>query len=223
MLGIKLLYNQPDKESLVVMVSATDESGSTGAVAANLAVSLAQAGKRVILVDLESTNPVISSLFGLGEQEGVSDFLYKQAERPTAMLPVIGLPTLRVWPIGTVEIDSARLMSQRLVDTLRTFKNEADIVICAVPMIQRPDTLLMASWSDGIVLVTTKGKTDEESLRDIFANIRMVNAVVLAAVLKSGTETRLLFERQREPLVGGKLAPAPIDGLSKRAGEHGQR
>jgi Mrp family chromosome partitioning ATPase len=114
-------------------------------------------------------------------------------------------------------------MSQRLVDTLRTFKNEADIVICAVPMIQRPDTLLMASWSDGIVLVTTKGKTDEESLRDIFANIRMVNAVVLAAVLKSGTETRLLFERQREPLVGGKLASAPIDGLSKRAGEHGQR
>ena len=223
MLGIKLLFSQHEKNARVVLVGATDETSSAGAVAANLATSLAQAGKRVLLVDLEGNNPVISSMFGLGEQAGVSDYLFRPADRPLSLVPVVGLPTLRVWPYGTVDIGSSQLMSQRLVDALRVYEDEADIILCAVPMINRPDTLLMASWSDGVVLVTTKGKTDEKTLRDIVANLDMVDGEVLAAVLKSGPETKLLFERQREQVVGGIPAGKPIDRLSSRAGENPQQ
>src|SRR5690606_7921985 len=92
MLGIKLLFSQQDKKARVVLVGATDDTSSAGAVAANLAVSLSQAGKRVLLVDLEGNNPVISSMFGLGEQTGVSDYLFRPADRPLSLVPVMGLP-----------------------------------------------------------------------------------------------------------------------------------
>lgn len=221
MLGIHLLYAEKERATRLVLLSATDAGGSAGAAAANLAITLSQSGRRVILVDLDGGEPAITAMFGLHNAEGVSDFLVSQASSPNTLVSIEGLPALIVWPFGRQRIDPAQVNSPPLIKALDAFRKQADVVLCAAPPAHRPDTLLLAARVDGVVLVTSKGRTTEKTLQDIAKNMQLVNAKPLAAVLRSETDASAggwhdWRRGAQEMRLGNQVTRAQVERLSNQ-------
>jgi len=159
-------------------------SGSLGegktTTASNLAVTLAQTGKRVIVVSCDLRKPRLHRFFGLTNDLGVTSILSGATTLAQAAQRPEGIETLRVLASGPVPTNPAELLGSArmdaLLDELRLF---ADLVIIDTPPILAvSDTLILAPKSDGVIVVadahrSSKGATEHtrEQLEQVGCNI----------------------------------------------------
>ncbi|HEX6386107.1 MAG TPA: hypothetical protein VF177_15660, partial [Anaerolineae bacterium] len=187
MLGTKLLLANGSKRLKSVLLSSGDAkvSEDTGEVAANLAVILAQAGSRVILVDANLQKPTVDQLFDVEDRlGGLTDVLTGQAQSPR-LTPISWAPGLSVLHSGPVSYDTfALLSSNRMVKLLNQLKDEADVVvITASPLLAFADSLILASRVDGVVIVARRGQTRRETINEVIQSLRSLEAHVIGTIL----------------------------------------
>jgi capsular exopolysaccharide synthesis family protein len=164
MLRSGLLYAVKDDMSVLLVTSSGVGEGKT-TVAANLAVSLAQADKRVILVGGDLRRPEVHAYFGVPNDRGLVQVL-DGGEEPA--LVMTGVPNLRLLPSGPPLEMSAQLFEgaayPELLDRLR---DAADIIIIDAPPLAISDPLVMAAYVDGILLVADMKQADRSALRRV--------------------------------------------------------
>lgn len=137
----------------VVQVTSPAEGEGKTVLAANLAVSLAQAGKRVLLIDADLRTPRLHHVFGLRADAGLGDALAGQAEASRLIQPS-GIPGLSVLPCGAIPANAADLlMSPRLDEILRGVREQYDFVLVdSSALLTASDPRLVAQCVDGILL-----------------------------------------------------------------------
>ena len=164
MLRSGLLYAVKDRAQVLLVSSSGVGEGKT-TVAANLAVSLAQADKRVILVGGDLRRPEVHAYFGVPNDRGLVQVLDGGDEPPLVMT---GVPNLRLLPSGPPVEMSAQLFEggafPELVDRLR---EAADLVIIDAPPLAISDPLVMAEHVDGILIVVDMKQADKSGLRRV--------------------------------------------------------
>ena len=164
MLRSGLLYAVKDEARVLLVTSSGVGEGKT-TVAANLAVSLAQADKRVILVGGDLRRPEVHAYFGVPNDRGLVQVLDGGDEPPLVMT---GVPNLRLLPSGPPVEMSAQLFEggafPELVDRLR---EAADLVIIDAPPLAISDPLVMAEHADGILIVVDMKQADKSGLRRV--------------------------------------------------------
>ncbi len=170
--------------SLVVTSPAKAEGKST--TIANLAVTMAQSGRKTILVDCDLRRPSLHTLFDLRSEPGLTNVILDDA----AELPLqeTGVENLWLLASGPKPPNPADLLGSRKIDQLLTKLNEmADIILFdAPPVIAVTDAAVLGAKVDGVLLVINAGKTRRdhaERAKELLekAKVRIIGATLTNA------------------------------------------
>jgi capsular exopolysaccharide synthesis family protein len=174
-------------ERTVEVVQITSPSASEGKTTtlANLAVVLARAGKRVVLIDCDLRRPRIESFFGISNGVGFTSVLVGDATLVDAVQPVPGEPRLAILPAGPPPPNPSELLAaKRTADIIGALRDEADFVLLdCPPLLPVADSVILAGLSDATLLVITAGSTTKRQTHRAVELLRQVDAPLIGAVL----------------------------------------
>lgn len=178
--------------TLVVTSPGAEEGKST--VLANLAVTLAQGGKRVILADCDLRRPAQHTLFGLDNAAGLTTMMLDEAAQSDPPLRETSVDGLRVLPAGPLPPNPAELLgSRRMKDTVAALLAQADVLLFdAPPVLTVTDALVLAVQTDGVLLVVKAGGTRREHVQQARDRLERVNARIVGAVLTNAPTDAML-------------------------------
>lgn len=170
-----------------IVVTSPGAAENRGAVLANLAVVLAQSEKKVIAVDADLRHPAVHELFGLTVERGLGDMLVDEALASHPPLCATSVPGLQVLTSGKVQSNPLDLLnSHRMTNIIATLSGLADMVLFnAPPMIGVSDTAILASQTDGVLLVVELGKTRREHAQQAKDLLSRAHARLLGAVMSN--------------------------------------
>ena len=176
--------------TLLVTSTAADEGKST--TLANLAVTLAQGGRKTIIVDCDLRRPHLHEIFGVPGEPGLSNMMQNNQERPP--LVATSVEGLSLLPAGTPPANPADLLGSRQMETIiANLKSRADIVLFdAPPVMAVTDAALLASKLDGALLVVSAGQTRREHALQAKALLERIHVHIVGTVLTNASVDRRL-------------------------------
>jgi capsular exopolysaccharide synthesis family protein len=184
----------------ICMTSASLMEGKT-TTAINLAISFAQMGKRTLLVEADLRKPFLHHAFGIPREPGLTEVIvgstdWRKCLRTVAdlMLGPLGVDRLRAIPnidklslltSGTPPPNPAEFLnSQRMTDLVARLRGEFDFVIFDTPpILPVTDAAILASKTDGTLIVYRVGKIARSALKRAKSLIEHVRGNVLGVVL----------------------------------------
>lgn len=168
--------------SFVVTSSIQSEGKST--TAANLAISLADSGARVLLVDADLRRPKVAEYMGVEGAVGLTDALIGRAELLDIVQPW-GRGKLFVLPAGKIPPNPSELLGSKAMAKLITlFEREFDAIIFdAPPLLPVTDAAILAKSVGGAIVVVAAGRTHRNQLRGAVTALENVGAKVSGVVL----------------------------------------
>ncbi|SMQ58444.1 polysaccharide biosynthesis tyrosine autokinase [Agreia sp. VKM Ac-1783] len=171
-----------ESRSFVITSSIQSEGKSTSAV--NLAIALADAGSRVLLVDADLRRPKIHEYLGLEGAVGLTDLLIGRAE-PEDVIQPWGQRDLFVLPAGTIPPNPSELLgSDALLKLVSEFNRAFDVVLFdSAPLLPVTDAAILARTVGGTIVVCAAGRTHKNQLRGAFTALANVDAPVSGVVL----------------------------------------
>ena len=183
-LRANVLFSSPDAGPCsIVVTSASPREGKT-IIAANLAVGLAQAGHRVILVDADLRQPRIHDLFGLDLEPGLSNLLNGGGHATTAARPT-KIPNLSVVTAGGHPPNPAELVgSHRFGELLSFLERQCDIVVIDTPPVMAvADAAILAHRTSGVLFVVAADTTSRHAAQSALEQLERAKGRFLGAVL----------------------------------------
>lgn len=183
-LGTNLRFLDPDggPQALVVTSSVPDEGKTTSAI--NLAITLADANAKVLLIDADLRRPSVAGHLGIEESVGLTTLLIQRATIEDVLQPW-GTAGLFVLPSGTLPPNPAELVGSKAMSRLIGQLSERFdyVIIDTPPLLRVTDAALIARTTSGVLMVAGAGQIRREQLRQSLANLSAVNARLLGIVL----------------------------------------
>ena len=174
------------------MVTSANPGDGKSTTASNLAISLARAGRRVLLIDGDLRRSALHSLYELREEKGLADVLESQGAivlpvQPTAIL------NLDLMSSGLQRENPAELLaSDRLKEMLEEARHAYDVVIIDTsPLLAVTDPSIVAGAVDGIVLVVRFGATRRVEIDRTNYLVRTLGIPVLGVVANRVPKTEM--------------------------------
>ncbi|MBI3970306.1 MAG: CpsD/CapB family tyrosine-protein kinase [Chloroflexi bacterium] len=170
----------------LLLTSAGPDEGKSASVA-NLAVTMAQAEAKVIVVDCDLRRPAQHEIFHLRNTAGLTNLFLASGDRRDAELPLqpTAVPNLWVLTSGPLPHNPAELLgSPRMDAILERLADRADVVILdAPPVVPVTDAAVLAPKVDGVLLVVGAGTVKRDVARKAKVQLEAVNARVLGLVV----------------------------------------
>ena len=185
--NIQFMNNRNKLQTLLITSTLPSEGKSW--VSSNLAVTFAQAGKKVILVDADMRKGRQYKIFGATPRPGLSNYLADYSEEENIDLSNYLRPTevegLYLMPAGNVPPNPSELLiSEAMINLIQELKQISDIVILDGPPTQLvTDSLIITRMVDSTVVVTASNQTKKDDLRRIVDNIEKVGGKIAGVVL----------------------------------------
>jgi capsular exopolysaccharide synthesis family protein len=200
-LRTNIQFKEAEKKiETIGIVSTSPEEGKT-LVAVNLAVTMAQAGMKVLLVGSDLRKPAIDKVFGVEMTPGLTDVLmgnYPWRDTVKTVTDIImgqlstdevmmtpGLDNLHLITSGPIPPNPAELIeSERLTALMDEAKKEYDIILFdSTPILSTADAAIMGAKVDGVLLVYRVGSVSRGLLRRSTAQLQQVNCNIMGVVL----------------------------------------
>ncbi|MGB7442986.1 MAG: polysaccharide biosynthesis tyrosine autokinase [Coleofasciculaceae cyanobacterium] len=163
MLQANLKFLNSDRQPKVVVMASCVPNEGKSSVSANLATTMAQLGRRILLVDADMHRPSQHHIWHLTNQVGLSNVLVGEVEFDQAVQTVI--EGLDVLPSGAIPPNPLALLdSKRMTSLVESFAETYDFVIIdSPPIVATADALTLGKMSDGMLLVVRPGVVDAAS------------------------------------------------------------
>jgi polysaccharide biosynthesis transport protein len=186
--GIRtILYfaGRAESHKVIQITSPCPGDGKT-TLAAHLAASMAQSGKKVLLIEADLRRPRLHKVFGLGDTTGLSLVLAGEAD-PAAAVQQTCIPGLCVLPAGPRPTNPAELLtSARLKEMLEGFGQVYDFVLVDTPpVLTLTDACAVAPRVHGVVLTVRNSKNCQPRVEQALEALDAVGAKVLGVVLNA--------------------------------------
>ena len=182
--NIRLLGSDANINSIVVSSSIPSEGKST--ISSHLAQAASAMGQRVLLIDADLRRPQVHLWTGLDNKSGLSNILATGLPVEAAIKKVPQWDNLSVITAGEIPPDPTRLLSsvkmQDLMEKLKCDRNYDLIIYDTPPILGFADGRILASNTNGVVLVVRIGKTDRSLLKQNLDNLKVSNVPVLGLV-----------------------------------------
>ena len=174
-------------KTLLVTSSLPSEGKTT--TATNTAISLAQTGAKVLIIDADMRRPRVHSVFGIESGEGLSSILSSDMTE----VEILGLvkaderTNVSVLTSGPIPPNPAELIgSVQMTKLLETFQKHFDhVVVDSPPITSFTDGVLIASIVDGVILVVHSGQSSRQVVRRSRQLIQDVGAKIFGVVLNN--------------------------------------
>lgn len=189
-LRTNLLYSVVDDPPRVVVFTSAAPREGKSTTAANLGVVLAQADQRVLVVDCDLRRPVVHKIFGLRNVNGVVNVIAEHSNLEDVWQD--SLAGLKVVTTGPIPPNPAELLgSQRFAEFLASAREKFDYVLLDAPPVELvSDAAILASQSDGVLLVLDSQSTRKNALRHAVHSIETVGGRVLGTVMNNTRTAR---------------------------------
>jgi polysaccharide biosynthesis transport protein len=173
---------EPGSRSLVVTSTAPGEGKTM--VAVNMAMALAQAGERVLLVDADMRKPRVHAVFEKPQEPGLSNFLVGNSKSADSVLKTT-VPGLWVMPSGASPPNPAELLgSKRFKDFLASLAQHFDWVIVDTPPVMAvTDSSVVAHAASGVLFVVGADMTSRQAAQRALERLEHAKAKFVGAVL----------------------------------------
>jgi succinoglycan biosynthesis transport protein ExoP len=185
-LRTSVLLSAADRPPRSLLVSSAQPGEGKTTVSTNLAISLAQLGQRVLLIDGDLRRPSVHRAFGVRDSLGMVSYLTGQQDWRAAVekIPIPDLDVLVSGPIppNPAELLSSERMKKLLAEALEEYKF---VVVDSPPLLNVADSRILATLVEGVVLVIKGGETSRELARRAQVYASDVGARVIGVVLNN--------------------------------------
>jgi capsular exopolysaccharide synthesis family protein len=182
-----LLFSSADRPPKIILVTSAGPSEGKTLTSTNLAITMAQAGSRVVIVDCDMRKPKVHKMFGIGRDKGMSSVLVSN-ELENVLQDVIihsDIPNLDVIPCGPIPPNPSEIIgSQKMSRIMEKLQEQYDrIIVDSPPITAVTDATVLAKFVDGVMLVVHAGVTPRQVVKTGLEQVQGVDANVLGAVL----------------------------------------
>jgi capsular exopolysaccharide synthesis family protein len=175
--------SQSELIKTLLVVSVNPGEGKT-TVAVNLAVSFAQSGKKVLLIDADLRHSNIHSYLAIENKKGLSNIFSDDLEIKHAMKNYNNVEGLTVITSGSIPPGPTEILSSSKMDQiLKTLKKQVDLVIIDSPPLFISDALILSSIVDGILLVVQPGQSNADAARVSLEQLNRAGAKIVGVAL----------------------------------------
>jgi capsular exopolysaccharide synthesis family protein len=183
-LRTNLQFLDADRVDRCFVITSSIESEGKSTTAANLAIALADAGSRVLLVDADLRRPKVADYMGLEGAVGLSDALIGRANLKDVVQPW-GKAGLYVLPAGSVPPNPSELLgSARMESMVAEFNRAFDVVIFdSPPLLPVTDAAILAKKVGGAIIIVAAGRTHKNQLKGAVSALHNVGAPISGLVL----------------------------------------
>ncbi|MCS5494408.1 polysaccharide biosynthesis tyrosine autokinase [Curtobacterium flaccumfaciens] len=180
--NIQFVETDAQRRSFTITSAIPSEGKST--TAANLAITMAESGSRVVLVDADLRRPRIAELMGIEGAVGLSDLLIGRTELEDVTIPW-GRGSLSVLPAGQIPPNPSELLGSNamlaLIDQLTT---EFDFVIFdAPPLLPVTDAAVLSRLTGGAVVISSVRRVTQKQLASALDALRSIGSKTLGVVM----------------------------------------
>lgn len=193
-------YTNVDKEIKVLQITSSVQSEGKSTVSANYAVTVAQGGKKVLLMDCDLRKPQVHKLFNVNNKTGLSNILVGDAstEHNIQKTKVENLFILTSGPIPPNP--SEMLDSRRMKELMESVADYFDMVVVdSPPILPVTDGLILSKIADGTLLVVSLGSTQKEALKKTVEALENIDANIIGTVVnKASTRSRYYAQYEYE-------------------------
>lgn len=185
-----LHFSSVDKEIKSIVVTSPEPSDGKSTTAANLAIVLAQQGKQVLLVDADLRKPSVHYTFSVSNIDGLTNILTKEIDIGMAITKTT-IANLDILTSGPIPPNPSELLGSKTMELVIEDLKEAYeyVVFDTPPLLVVTDSQVMASKSDGVVMVVASGKTKKEQALKAKELLEKANSQLLGVVV-NGVESK---------------------------------
>lgn len=179
-----ILFSSAESEPQVIMVTSAGPQEGKTITSSNLAITMAQSGSKVVLLDCDMRRPRVNKLFGISRNRGMTNLLVEKTDLKLTVFNT-SIPNLHVIPSGPIPPNPSEILGSKrmeeLIEVLR--KNFTRIIIDTPPITAVTDATLLGKLSDGVVLVVRANRTVRDMAKTGLEQLTAVGAKMLGVVL----------------------------------------
>lgn len=186
-LRTNLQFTAVDNDLKTILVTSTNASEGKSFIASNLAVSFAQADKRVLLVDCDLRKGRLHKMFNVSNMAGLSNLLADDLFYTSRYIQPTNVANLSIITCGTYPPNPSELLSsQKNKSLIQRLRNEFDIIIFdGAPVGGLSDSIILSSLVDKTLIVTKDATTTKNELLATKESLEKVNASIAGVVFNS--------------------------------------
>lgn len=179
-----IVFSMPQGKGKVLHITSADKGDGKSTTASQLAIAMAQAGQRTLLLDADLRSPRVAKVFHMGNDEGLSNIL-AQGARFDDVVRQTRLENLDVLTSGPVPINPAELLnSEAFLALLAELQQHYDrILIDTPPVLAVSDSRVVAIRAEATLLVARVDKTNRKRVEAAVERLASVGARILGVIL----------------------------------------
>ena len=179
-----LLLHSPE-HATSLLVTSPDSGDGKSLISANLALSIAHAGRSVLLVDAHFAHPRLHALFGCGQSPGLGELLEQELDPQDALIALGSHLTLL--PAGDLKASSADVFQSKRFDELSSVLRDRFeyVVIDAAPVLESSASRVLASLVDQVLIVTRPSRNSRLDVLKAIAEIKQHGGKIVGAIANS--------------------------------------
>ncbi len=169
----------------VLVTSGQPGEGKTTTVV-NTAISLAQLGSSVLIIDCDLRKPATHKVLGVDNTNGLSTYLSRDIE-VAGLINKLQIPNLSLLPCGPIPPNPAELLSsEKMKGLLRSMAEQYDhVLLDSPPLINVTDPVILSAMVDGVILVVHGGKSTRAVAHRARQELSSVGAKIFGVVLNN--------------------------------------
>jgi capsular exopolysaccharide synthesis family protein len=183
-LRTNILFSASEDGHRSIVVTSTGPSEGKTMVAGNLAIAMAVAAQRILLIDADMRRPRAHEVFEFKQEPGLSNVLVGTS-KPSEVIQAAETPNLWVMPAGTTPPNPAELLgSRRFGELLASLRGHFDLVVIdAPPALAVTDAAIVAHRASGILFVVAADQTSRHAAQQALDQLQQARGRFVGAVL----------------------------------------
>lgn len=197
LLRTNLQFTMPDKDCRIIGMTSSVRGEGKSTTAVNLAYTIAQSGKRVLLIDADMRLPTVHSKLQLAASPGLSNLLAGLCEERAALRVSKYYNNWYILPAGDIPPNPSELLgSERMHNVINRFAELFDYILLDLPPVNIvTDALVIAPWTDGLLLMVRQNFTTGRALHDCMYQVEQVKAKFLGFIMTDADFGELTYKK----------------------------